>query len=138
MAAARGKRKVGDDDRPPLEGEGPSLLPDFLRRALGVGFSGLFMTEEAIRKALGDTVPKDWVDFAVEQRDRTRSEFIERLSAEIARRVDTDVETLLRRLLQGYTVELNARIRFTANEAEDAEDEAESVSLRITRDGSSS
>ena len=95
------------------EGTGPlPALPDLLRRALTVGFSGFFLTETAIRKALGDTLPKDWIDFAIDQSERTRAEFIERMAFEVARSLENvDLATVLTRLLEGRTLEVKAELR---------------------------
>jgi hypothetical protein len=99
----------------PEESEGPSpltALPDLLRRALAVGFSGFFLTETAIRKALGDTLPKDWIDFAIDQSERTRAEFIERMTFEVARSLENvDLAAVLTRLLEGRTLEVKAEVR---------------------------
>lgn len=89
-----------------------TALPDLVRRAFSLGFSGFFLTEEAIRKALGDTIPRDWTDFLVDQSDRARREFLERLSFEIAQSLDkVDVAAVLRELLEGRTLEIRAEIR---------------------------
>ena len=57
-------------------------------------------------------LPKDWIDFAVEQSDRTRAEFIERLSYEVARNLENlDLAALLSSLLEGRTLEVKAEIR---------------------------
>ena len=83
-----------------------------MRRIVAAGLSGFFLTEEAIRKALGDTLPKDWTDFAADQSERTRGEFLERLSLEIGRTLENiDVADVLSRLLAGNTIEINAEIR---------------------------
>ena len=80
------KEAPPEGNAPPQEEDtAGGRIPELLRRGLSLGFSGLFMTEEAVRRAFGDTVPRDWIDFATEQSTRTRSEFIERLSGEIAR-----------------------------------------------------
>lgn len=90
----------------------PAALPEFARKVISLGLSGFFLTEEAIRKAVGDTLPKDWADFAVEQSDRTRKEFLERLSFEIAQSLEkVDLATVLRDLLEGRTLEVKAEIR---------------------------
>jgi hypothetical protein len=74
--------------------------------------TGFFMTEEAIRKALGDSVPRDVIEFVLEQSERTRAEFLDRLSSEFGRAVAAmDPVELARRLLDGRTVEVSARIR---------------------------
>ena len=75
------KEAPPEGSAPPQEEDAAGgRIPELLRRGLSLGFSGLFMTEEAVRRAFGDTVPRDWIDFATEQSTRTRSEFIERLS----------------------------------------------------------
>lgn len=92
------------------------LVPELLRRVLALGFSGFFLTEGAMRKALGDTLPKEWIDFAVDQSARTRNEFLERLAAEIARSAETvDLGALADRLLEGHTIEVKAQIRFRSS-----------------------
>lgn len=101
---------------PSNEETGPGLLPELLRRVLGLGFSGFFMTEEALRRALGDTLPKDWIDFAVEQSERTRAEFLERFAGEMARTLENvDVLTVAERLLAGHRIEVKAQIRLVAD-----------------------
>jgi len=93
-------------------------LPELLRRAMALGFSGFFSTEEAIRKALGDTVPRDWVDFASAQSERTRRDLLERLGGEFGRVLDeVDPVEVLERLLEGRTVEVTARIRLGERDA---------------------
>lgn len=110
MATERGRR----GKEPPAED--PRLLPDILRRVMALGFSGFFMTEGALRKALGETLPKDWLDFAVDQSERTRDEFLERLAAEIARSVETiDLAELAERLLDGHTIEVKAEVRLRSD-----------------------
>ena len=94
-------------------------MPELLRRALGIGFSGFFTTEELLRKAFGDTVPREWVEFAAAQTDRARRELIERLSTEVQKKLDQiSPEDLVAQLLRGHTVEVEARIRFVPREEE--------------------
>jgi hypothetical protein len=92
-------------------------LPDLVRKALSLGFSGFFLTEEAIRRALGDTIPKEWSDFAVDQSERARREFLERLTFEIAQTLEKiDVAAVMRELLEGRTLEVRAEIRLGEKE----------------------
>lgn len=92
--------------------EGGGGVPDLVRRALTVGFSGLFTTEEAVRKALGDTLPRDWIDFAVDQSGRAREEFMERISVELGRSLgEIDLAAVLGQLLEGRTLEVTASIK---------------------------
>jgi hypothetical protein len=88
-------------------------VPDLLRRVVAMGFSGLFLTEEVVRKALGETLPRDWVDFAAAQSERTRRELIDRVAGEIGRTLDgIDLPRLAERLLRGHAIEVTARVRF--------------------------
>jgi hypothetical protein len=114
MAAARWKESsTRGKTRAPREGGAPAGgIPDLVRRALSAGFSGIFMTGEALRDALGDSVPREWADFAADQSARTRSEFIERMSVELGRAIEKiDWAVVLAALLEGRTLEVTAQIR---------------------------
>ena len=114
MASARWKESgPRGKTRSPRDGAaGASAIPDLVRRALTAGFSGMFMTGEALRDALGDSVPREWADFAADQSARTRSEVIERLSAEVGRALENvDWAAVLGSLLEGRTLEVDAQIR---------------------------
>jgi hypothetical protein len=128
MSAPRGKRPTRrahgdvDADAPEERAEAGGRVPDLLRRVVGMGFSGLFLTEEVVRKALGETLPRDWVDFAAAQSERTRRELIDRVAGEIGRTLDTlDVPKLAERLLQGHAIEVTASVRFVPQPPADAE-----------------
>ncbi len=123
MTRHRGNKKEqrpagsgGGDEAPDTGGRLPAL-PELVRKAFSLGFSGFFLTEEVIRKALGDTIPKDWTDFAADQSERARREFLERLSFEIAQSLEKiDVAAVLRELLEGRTLEIRAEIRLGEKE----------------------
>jgi hypothetical protein len=79
---------------------------------LTVGFTGFFLTEEALRKALGDSVPRDVIEFVLDQSQRMRVEFLDRISREFGRVLErVDPVEVARRLLEGRTVEVSARFR---------------------------
>ena len=122
------RRKHGDEPpggspRGKASSDGGRLtaVPEMVRRVLSIGLSGFFLTEEAIRKALGDAVPRDWTDFVVSQSDRTRKEFLERLSFEIGQSIEKiDFARLVTELLEGRTLEVNAEIRLGPKGSEEA------------------
>jgi hypothetical protein len=102
------------------------FFPEALRRVLTVGFTGFFLTEEALRKALGDSVPRDVIEFLLDQSQRMRSEFLDRISREFGRVLDrVDPVELARRLLEGRTVEVSARFRLVPEKKGRAEPEEE-------------
>jgi hypothetical protein len=80
MSATRGKRTTRGTPSGRPDGEEPDpggRVPDLLRRVVGLGFSGFFLTEEVVRKTLGEKLPREWIEFAVEQSERTRRELID-------------------------------------------------------------
>ncbi len=109
-------------------------MPDLLRRALGLGFAGLFSGEEFLRKTLGDTVPREWIEFATEQGERARRDFAERLSSELGKNLQSaGLQQLAESLLQGHTIEVSARIRFVPRTEEESE-AGHSVRFRVARE----
>jgi hypothetical protein len=124
MALADGDEKTPAAGRRSPQGRrrGPAtpesgFLPDLLRRGLSLGFTGFFLTEEALRRALGDSLPREWMEFMVEQSERTRAELLDRLSREFGRVISAfDPVEILRRLLDGQTIEVSARISLGSSE----------------------
>jgi hypothetical protein len=101
--------------------ESLGAIPELMRRAIALGLTGFFTTEEAVRRALGDTVPKDWTDYIAESSDRTRGEFLDRLSREIARTLkEVDLAAVLQQLLEGRTLSVNAEIRLSGDPGTDS------------------
>jgi hypothetical protein len=112
---SRAKRRAASSAD--TQAERAALLPELFRRAFTLGLSGIFTTEEAFRRALGDTVPRDWVDFALDQSDRTRSDFTSKMAEEMARVIESmDLEAVLRSVLADHRVELKAEIQLVPRE----------------------
>lgn len=106
--------------------QGP--LTDWIRRFAALGLSSFFTTESAIRKAFGDTVPQEWVDFLTDQGDRSRQELFDRVAAEFGRVLErVDIEDLLERLATGRTIEVEAKVRIgpRTDATDESPDEAE-------------
>lgn len=107
----------GDEPAAPSDESEPAsgmsgVIPDLLRRAMVLGFSGFFTTEAAIRRAVGETVSPDLADFAAEQGERARQDLLDRITREFGRVLEkVDVADVMRKVLEGRTVEVTARIR---------------------------
>jgi hypothetical protein len=132
MAQSRGKQRVepeeiaSDSAEPEDAREGRGAIPELMRRAIALGLTGFFTTEEAVRRAIGDTVPKDWTDYISESSDRTRSEFLDRLSREIAATLkDIDLAAVLEQLLEGRTLTVNAEFKFSGDARTDTKPEVQ-------------
>ncbi len=110
------------DDGAEADAERAGPIPDIFRRMMALGFSGLFSTEAAIRGALGDTVPREWVEFVSEQSERTRADFTQRLAEEFGRALaDVDLAELAEQLLEGRTIEVKAEIRLQPRAVDEGE-----------------
>jgi hypothetical protein len=114
-----GRKESGSD-------ENPGLLPELLRRGMSLGLTGFFMTEEALRRALGDTAPREMIEFVVNQSEKTRAEFLDRVSREFGRALSAmDPVEVVKRLLEGRTIEVSATIRFVEDEKKKKKPEKE-------------
>jgi hypothetical protein len=117
--AADKRRERAPQGRGGNAADAGGFFPEALRRVLTVGFTGFFLTEEAVRKALGDSVPRDVIEFVLDQSQRMRGEFLERISREFGRVLErVDPVEVARRLLEGRTVEVSARFRLVPEKTE--------------------
>lgn len=88
-----------------------ALLHEAIRRTAQVGFSSFFATEDAVRRAFSEAVPRDWVDYANRQSTELRSEMIERMSGEFGAWLRTiDLAQVMGKLLAENDVELRVSI----------------------------
>jgi hypothetical protein len=95
--------------------EALGAVPELVRRAVAMGLSGFFSTEEAVRRAVGDTLPKDWTEFLAETSDRTRAEFLDRLTREIGRVLEgVDIAAIIREYLDSRDLTVKAELKFRA------------------------
>ena len=109
------KPRTGRKDASGAEGAG--LFPDLLRRGMSLGLTGFFMGEEALRRALGETAPREMIEFVIAQSEKTRAEFLDRMSREFGKALSAmDPIELAKRMLEGRTIEVSATIRFVEDE----------------------
>jgi hypothetical protein len=99
----------GEPKRPsgPLE----SLFQEAVRRATGLGISGLASTEEAVRKAFQERAPREWLRFVSDQGDGLRAEIADRLAAEFAAFLRSpEFDQQLRGVLDDYELSVNVKL----------------------------
>jgi hypothetical protein len=98
-----------------------ALLHEAIRRTASVGLSSFFATEDALRRAFNEAVPRDWVDYASRQSAELRAEMIERMSAEFGAWLRTvDLAQIVSKLLAENDVELKISISSERKSAERA------------------
>jgi hypothetical protein len=88
-----------------------ALLHEAIRRTASVGFSSFFATEDAVRRAFNEAVPRDWVDYAKGQSTELRSEMIDRMAAEFGAWLRTvDLAQIMSKLMAEHDFELKISI----------------------------
>ena len=94
------------------------LVPDALRKAIAAGVGAVFLTEEGIRNMVSELkLPKEALSFLLQQADRTRTEVMTAVGKEVKRYLkSSELEKLLADVLQHFTVEIKAEIRFKTND----------------------
>lgn len=102
-----------EDDDKPKKG-----ISDALRKALAAGVGAVFLTEEGIRQTVSDMkLPKEALSFLLTQGDSARKEMFHVVSKEVKKYLrSSDMERLLSQVLEHFTVEVKAEIRFKTND----------------------
>src|SRR5262245_27839993 len=111
------------DDDLLLRRSGPleTLFQEAVRRAAQLGLSGFFATEEALRRAFNDAVPRDWVDYLNQQTGDVRTELIDRMAREFGAWLRTvDMTQIVGKLLAENEFELKISISAQPRAAERA------------------
>jgi hypothetical protein len=105
-----------------------SFLPEMVKRALFLGAGMLFMTEEGVRKILGEVnLPREAVSYLIKQSDKSKKEFFSIFQRELNRFLSrVDVTRLSKEVLDGISVEVNAKVTLRTK--------AEDSSLSFTMD----
>jgi hypothetical protein len=99
-----------------------SLLPEMVKRALFLGAGMLFMTEESVRKVLGEiNLPREAVSYIMKQSEKSKTEFFSIFQRELNRFLThIDVARLSREIMDGVSVEVNAKITLRTQSEEPA------------------
>jgi hypothetical protein len=130
-------REPGSPEEPEAEqrpaSEGPERRPtglegvfqEVVRRAAALGFSSFFLTEEAVRKALSEKVPQEWLDYLERQSSDIRTELADRLVDEFGswlRELDPQEmqRSLIRTLLEEYELTLEISVSGRPRSSESA------------------
>ena len=89
-----------------------SFLPEIVKRAVFLGAGMLFMTEEGVRKVLGEiNLPREAVNYIIKQSDKSKKEFFTIFQRELNRFLSRiDITRLSKEVLDGISVEVNAKV----------------------------
>jgi hypothetical protein len=89
-----------------------NFLPEMVKRALFLGAGMLFMTEEGVRKVLGEiNLPREAISHVIKASDKSKKEFFSIFQRELNRFLSrVDVTRLSKEVLDGISVEVNAKV----------------------------
>ncbi len=106
------RRGTGEDGRSRGTGTLEGLLSELIRRSATLGLSGLLVTEEALRRALSERVPGEWIEFVSRQGDELRRDMLDRLTKEFGQWLRTqEPAALVEQILERYEVSVQVELR---------------------------
>ncbi len=88
------------------------FLPELVKRAVFLGAGMLFMTEEGVRKVLGEiNLPREAVNYIIKQSEKSKTEFFTIFQRELNRFLSRiDITRLSKEVLDGISVEMSATV----------------------------
>lgn len=106
-------------------------LPDLTRRLLSLGIGAFFLTEDTIRRTVGEAkLPRDVAQQVVNGAQRRKDELFSFVKREITSMItDIDFSSELREFLRHHTVRVSAEIEFLPHPKPDSAAETEATSL---------
>jgi hypothetical protein len=114
-SSREGSREAAPRRRERRSGPLETLYQEFVRRAAGLGLSSFVLTEEALRKAFAESLPRDWVDFLSRQGSGVRKDVLDALVREFGawlQGIDPMAfqRNLIRTLLEDFEISLEIKI----------------------------
>ena len=90
-------------------------LSDILRKVVNTGIGAAFMTEDAIKKTVGELpIPKELMQGLINNAKNTRDDFIASVKTELKERLERiDVSKEIDRIIENYDMEVSAKIKLT-------------------------
>jgi hypothetical protein len=86
----------------------PSIVPDFVKKALQGGVHAVVGSEEGLRGALSDLFPKELTDYVKKVVDAAKAEGLNMVAQQTREFLERlDVETLVRHVVDNYTIHVH-------------------------------
>ena len=92
-----------------------SKAADLVRKVLTVGVGAVFLTEESLRSLVSEfKLPKELLAGILESANRTKTDFLQKLSSDILERVTQKIEpqSLVNELIAKHDLELHVTLKF--------------------------
>ncbi len=108
----------GDEDEAGLRKRLEQFIPDIVRRTILGGLGVVFASEEGIRKLAGDvTLPKDVVNFLLQQASNSKDEVIRVIGKEVRSFLESaNLSAEMAKILTQLSLEVKTEVRFIPND----------------------
>jgi len=96
------------------------LIPDVLKKAIVLGVSGEFFSEETIRKMLSDIqMPSDLVQYVIQQTSKSKNELIRIIAEEIRNFIDqAQINEQIKKFIKGFKINIKLELSFDPRDDE--------------------
>jgi hypothetical protein len=96
------------------------LIPDVLKKAIVLGVSGEFFSEETIRKMLSDIqMPSDLVQYIIQQTSKSKNELIRIIAEEIRNIIEqAQVGEQIKKFIKGFKINIKLEVSFDPRDDE--------------------
>ena len=92
-----------------------SKASELVKKILTVGVGAIFLTEESLRGLISEfKLPKELLTGILDSANKTKNDFIQKLSSEVMDRVLTQVDpkVWIQEILSNNEIELNVKVNF--------------------------
>lgn len=137
-SGAQGYSDSDSSDERRLRERLEKLLPDLFRRAINVGTSAIWNTEDSVRRLVSEfNLPREVAAYLLMQASSSKDEVLRIISQELRRFLETvNLSGELQKLLTSLSFEIKTEIRFIPNEHSLVKPEIKNkTAVRRSRDG---
>lgn len=90
-------------------------ISDVIKKVVSIGVGAAFMTEDAVKKVLGDLpLPKEIVNGLLKNAQTVKEDFVQSVRAELSQHLSkVDPKKLMEEVLENYDIDVQAKVKFT-------------------------
>jgi hypothetical protein len=114
------QKKVSNEDMDIFRKAIDMLIPDVLKKALVLGVSGEFFSEETIRKMLSEIqMPSDLVQYIIQQTSKSKNDLIRIIAEEIRNVVvQAQIGEQVKKFIKGFKINIKLEVSFDPRDDE--------------------
>jgi len=114
------QKKVSKEDMDIFRKAIDMLIPDVLKKAIVLGVSGEFFSEDTIRKMLSEIqLPQDLIQFIIQQTSKSKNELIRIIAEEIRNViVQAQLGEQVKKFIKGFKINIKLEVSFDPRDDE--------------------